>query len=372
MSENSVDDIVLEIKDKSELMVDLAYSSLLYDNTTIAKEVYDLEELIDELYQEIQKQTLEEVRKKDLSVNDALSILRLAECGEKISDAALEIADVELRDVELPDRAWWLDKTKEWQGKYKACLPKYYNEQGFVHPYVFMEVLSEELEPCDVVVTDCGGNAIVTCQVFEAKFGQRVCSSHGNSPMGYSFAGGIGACFIDSKRPIMRGYKPINRVVCVIGDGGFNMNIQELQTIKNYGLKLKTFILNNHSYGITRQFQETNFQSRYLASGPDGYNPPDFIKVVQAYGIETETIQIHAGMRGKIKYILNYPEAIVCDVDCGMFSKYEPRIFGWRTPIEDMFPYLPREEFRANMIIDPVDGWKCPAIPGKIEGAGLA
>ena len=69
MSENSVDEIVLEIKDKSELMVDLAYSSILYDNTTIAKEVYDLEELIDGLYQEIQKQTLEEVRKKELSVN---------------------------------------------------------------------------------------------------------------------------------------------------------------------------------------------------------------------------------------------------------------------------------------------------------------
>jgi len=101
MSGNSVEDMVLEVKDKSELMVDLAYSSLIYDNRTIANEVYDLEELIDELYQEIQKHTLEDVRKKDLEITDALSILRLAECGEKISDAALEIADVELRDVEL-------------------------------------------------------------------------------------------------------------------------------------------------------------------------------------------------------------------------------------------------------------------------------
>ncbi len=101
MKKKTVEDIVLEIKDKSELMVDLAYSSLIYDNKTIAKEVYDLEDLIDNLYHNIQKKTLEGVRNKDLSIDDALTVLRLAECSEKIADAALEIIDVELRDVEL-------------------------------------------------------------------------------------------------------------------------------------------------------------------------------------------------------------------------------------------------------------------------------
>ena len=97
----SVDDIVLEIKDKSELMIDLAYSSLIYDNTTIAKEVYDLEDQIDTLYKNLQRQTLEQVENKKLKVNDALTVLRLAEAAEQIADAAQEIADVELRDVEL-------------------------------------------------------------------------------------------------------------------------------------------------------------------------------------------------------------------------------------------------------------------------------
>ena len=101
MKKNSVEDIVLEIKDKSELMIDLAYSSLLYDNETIAKEVYDLEDLIDVLYQDLQKKTLENISSKKLSVNDALALLRLAEAGEQIADAAQEIADVQLRDVEL-------------------------------------------------------------------------------------------------------------------------------------------------------------------------------------------------------------------------------------------------------------------------------
>jgi len=101
MKQKTVEDIVLEIKDKSELMVDLAYSSLIYDNKTIAKEVYDLEDLIDEMYQNLQEKTLECVKNQELSINDALSVLRLAECGEKIADAGQEIADIELRDVEL-------------------------------------------------------------------------------------------------------------------------------------------------------------------------------------------------------------------------------------------------------------------------------
>ena len=101
MKKKSSEDIVLEIKDKSELMVDLAYSSLLYDNKIIAKEVYDLENLIDSLFQKIQKDSLERVKNGKLSVNSALTLIRLAQAGEEIADAAQEIADVELRDVEL-------------------------------------------------------------------------------------------------------------------------------------------------------------------------------------------------------------------------------------------------------------------------------
>ena len=101
MKKKSSEDIVLEIKDKSELMVDLAYSSLLYNNKIIAKEVYDLENLIDSLFQKIQNDSLEGVKNGKLSVNSALTLMRLAQAGEEIADAAQEIVDVELRDVEL-------------------------------------------------------------------------------------------------------------------------------------------------------------------------------------------------------------------------------------------------------------------------------
>ena len=101
MTNTSFEEVVLEIKDKSELMVDLAYSSLLYNNKTIAEEVYDLENLIDELYENLQRETLEAVSKQQLTADSALTIMKLAKAGEEIADAALEIVDVQLRDVEL-------------------------------------------------------------------------------------------------------------------------------------------------------------------------------------------------------------------------------------------------------------------------------
>ena len=100
MKEKTAEDIFLEIKDKSELMVDLAYSSVLYDNKTIAEEVYDLENLVDNLYRDLQKKSLEDVKNGEHSIDDALILLRIAHAGEQIADAAQEIADVELRDVE--------------------------------------------------------------------------------------------------------------------------------------------------------------------------------------------------------------------------------------------------------------------------------
>ena len=97
----SAEEVIRDIKDKSELMIDLAYSSLLYDNRTIAQEVYALENQVDSLYHDLQKIAFEQVKQDKLSVDEALTIIRLANAAEQIADAAQEIADVELRDVEL-------------------------------------------------------------------------------------------------------------------------------------------------------------------------------------------------------------------------------------------------------------------------------
>ena len=99
--------------------------------------------------------------------------------------------------------------------------------------------------------------------------------------------------------------EPTKQVVCTIGDGGFNMNLQELQTFKNYNVKVKTFIINNHIYGITKAYQETNFQGRAEACGPKGYNPPNFIDIAKAYKIKTVEITSHKDMKEKLERCLS-------------------------------------------------------------------
>ena len=143
----------------------------------------------------------------------------------------------------------------------------------------------------------------------------------------------------------------------MIGDGGFNMNIQELQTIVNYKIPLKTIIMNNHIYGITKAFQETNFEGRSEACGPKGYTPPDFLAIVKAYNLPV--MQIDDGtdydkVRDQIKDFLKFDGPIILDLNCHEFHSYNPKIIGWQTPIEDMYPYLDEDEFKSNMYIEPL------------------
>ena len=257
----------------------------------------------------------------------------------------------------FPSWERWMAQVRKWKEQYDPVRPEFFDNRDRVHPYAFMRVLSQKMERTDILVGDCGGNIVVSNHSFETQYGQRNLTNNGNSPMGFSFAGAMGAWFAD----------PTRQVVCTIGDGGFNMNLQELQTFLNYGVKVKTFILNNHIYGITKAFQETNFQGRAEACGPNGYKPPDFVKIVEAYGIKTVRIEEQADMEQSIEEVLNFDGPVVCDVNMHEFHTYEPRIFGWKTPIEDMYPYLSREEFLSNMIIEPVEGWQNPAFPDVVH-----
>lgn len=251
----------------------------------------------------------------------------------------------------------WLNQAKEWRHRYDPVKPEFSKQTKQIHPYHFVRRLSETMTADDVFLADCGGNIVISSHAFETKKGQHFITNNGNSPMGFSFSAAIGAWFA----------APEKTIVCIIGDGGFNMNPQELQTIKNYGCKIKTIILNNHIYGITKAYQETNFQGRAEACGPKGYSPPDFIKVTDAYGIRTIALKDPAEIDNVIHELLTCDEPVVCDVDIHEYHNYEPRIFGWSTPIEDMYPYLPREEFKQNMYIEPLDGWMTPAMPDVVN-----
>lgn len=265
------------------------------------------------------------------------------------SDAKLFIKLMLERLEEVPDFSSWMDKCAYWRNKYDPVTPDMFDEAKHVNQYAFTRILSEQMTKDDILVGDCGGNIVVINHCFKTKTGQRYFTNNGNSPMGFSFAGSIGAWFASDKEK--------QNVVCIIGDGGMNMNIQELQTLVNYNIGVKVIILNNHIYGITKAFQETNFEGRMEACGPIGYNPPDFIKVAEAYGLKTMRIEgtDYDQVRNKIDEFLAHDGPIIIDVNCYEQHTYEPKLIGWETPIEDMYPYLPREEFLENMYIKPLE-----------------
>ena len=215
------------------------------------------------------------------------------------------------------------------------------------HHYGFMRKLSERI-PADAIVTyDTGGNAIMMGHCFRSKAGQRIFSSNGNTPMGFSMAAAIGAWFAQPHRPI----------VCIIGDGGMQLNIQELQTIKHYRIPVKVFVINNLVLGNTLSYQRVNKRPEIACSEATGYSSPDFCKVAEAYGLNAVRIESYDDMHladmalmSKVPVVVDVVDADRCD--------YEPRISRFDLPIEDAYPYLHRDEFRAQLLIDPMPGWE--------------
>jgi acetolactate synthase-1/2/3 large subunit len=236
----------------------------------------------------------------------------------------------------------WLDLVLAWRDKYDPVASKYEGQQ--LNPYTFARELSGHVAENAIIVGDCGGNIVALNHGFKTKRGQRYITNNGNSPMGFSLAGAIGAWFAD----------PSRQVICVIGDGGMMLNVQELQTVANYNIPLKIFVINNEIYGISRAFQHTHFEGRLNTTGPDGYKPASFDRI--AFGFEIA----HKVVRNahSIALILEADCPVLAELHCPGFCDYTPAIRGWNTPIEDMYPLLPREEFRSNMIIDPLPGWE--------------
>lgn len=240
----------------------------------------------------------------------------------------------------------WLEQCREWVRKYDPVTPDYLASPT-LHHYAFMRELSERLPDNAIVVSDTGGNVIMMGHAFRSKTGQRIFTSNGNTPMGFSMCAAIGAWFAEPTRP----------VICIIGDGGMQLNIQELQTIRHYKVPVKIFIINNRILGNTKSYQRVNKKAE-LACGPDGYSAPYFCNIACAYGLRAVRVT-DAAIQGRvIDGVLANDEAVVCDFLHDDFCTYEPRMSRWDCPVEEMFPPLPEAEFLDNMKIEPLKGWE--------------
>jgi acetolactate synthase-1/2/3 large subunit len=257
----------------------------------------------------------------------------------------LSILNLKSRNFRYSASREWNNICKKWKSSYPNVISSYQKQKKWVNPYFFIERLSDKLNKTDIIVPCSGGNLTWTIQSFKIKKGQRFFSAYGNSPMGYALPAALGASLANNKK----------RVICIEGDGGIQINIQELQTMASNRIPVKLFIINNNGYGIIKQFQELYLGGRYEATIPSkGVTNPDFKKISSAYGINYTEIKSNKEIDKVLKRVLisKKPEFINVIIDSN--QKIIPKLqFG--KPIEDLSPLLPKSEFKKNMIIPNLD-----------------
>jgi acetolactate synthase-1/2/3 large subunit len=248
--------------------------------------------------------------------------------------------------------AEWLDWCRERRQRYPNVTAAQREYKGSINPYVFVEALFEQLDASDIVACGNATACIVPFQVAHLKAGQRMFSNSGSASMGYELPAAIGAWF----GALDAGLKP-RRLICLAGDGSLQMNVQELQTVTNYGIPLKIFVMNNQGYLSIRSSQN-NFFGRLSGAGPEsGSELPDYVKVASAYGLAASRLQAQDFI-APLQQMLDTPAAHVCDVVLDGAQGFEPRMSSRQLedgrivtpPLEDMHPFLSREELASNML----------------------
>jgi acetolactate synthase-1/2/3 large subunit len=250
------------------------------------------------------------------------------------------------------DRSWWINRTKEWHYKYPVVLPEYWaDSEGPVNIYVLVDVLSDEALEIDVIAPGSSGpSSEIFMQSFRVKPGQRVLNAPGLGAMGTGLPGAIGACLASGRR----------RTICVNGDGGFQLNIQDLETVHRLALPIKFFVLCNGAYASIMTTQRNYFQGRYVGCEPSSHlTLPDITKVAEAYGIATAHVENQQGIREQVRAVLEQPGPVVCAVRVSPDQPTQPRSTSEvrpdgsivTRPMEDLYPLLSREEFQENMSV---------------------
>lgn len=250
----------------------------------------------------------------------------------------------------------WLTHCKKTYLKYPVCLPEYYDTKSkFVNNYVFINELSKHLKENSIIISGSSGACSeVTFQSIKIKKGTRIYNSQGLGSMGFAIPASIGGCLASNKK----------EVICIDGDGGFFMNIQELELVKRYKLPIKYFVLNNNGYGSIKTTQKNHFDSKYVASDPSsGLTLPNIKQQAKAYKIKYFKIKNNKDLIFNLKHILSYDNAFICEVmidenhtTAPKASVYKDKngVFSTR-PMEDLAPFLSREEFLENLFIKPIE-----------------
>ncbi|HVW20897.1 MAG TPA: thiamine pyrophosphate-binding protein [Opitutaceae bacterium] len=265
------------------------------------------------------------------------------------ADAGTFVRELASVSESLPDWGDWIARCRSWKERYPLVLPEYRSVPSGVHNYVFVDVLGRLLGRGDLLVpSSSGACSEVTCQALPAMSGIRFINTQGLGAMGFGVPAALGACLASGGR----------RTVCIDGDGGFPMNAQELAVVARLKLPIKFFVLNNAGYGSIRTTQINYFEKRFVAcDAGSGLALPDLEKTAQACGIPFRRIESQQNLAAAIAEVLDWEGPMVCDVVMvpGQFT--QPKVSSRQEadgrmatmPMEDLWPFLDREELAANL-----------------------
>ncbi len=242
----------------------------------------------------------------------------------------------------------WQKKCVHWKNKWPVYQEGY--DTNTVDMYEFTKALSELASEDAIVVSDAGSSYYVVSQSFTLNSNkQRYITSGAQADMGFTLPAAIGVC-IAADKP----------VIGITGDGSFQLNIQELQTIKHYNLSVKLIVWNNNGYLSIRATQNKFFDGRRIGTDPEsGVSFPEVKKIAYAYDLPYVKINNVDELRKKLSYVLDTPGPIVCEVICPENQEIVPAVSAVKNkdgsmtskPIEDMYPFLERDEFLDEMIV---------------------
>lgn len=258
-------------------------------------------------------------------------------------------------EVPQPERKAWLNRISDWKKRYPLTPPASSKGRDKMSTYAFSSMLSDEIPEGALIVPGSSGFASeIFFLMLKLKRGQRCFHNRGTGSMGFAIPSALGACFASGKKT----------VVSVDGDGGFQFNIQELATIATHQLPIKFFVINNNGYASIRASQNGYFGGNLVGSDPtSGLVLPDLQLLAKAYKIRAEKITQGTDARATIKEILAHPGPVVCEVEVIPDEPREPRLSSARRedgsmvskPLEDLFPFLERAEFKSNMLIPTIE-----------------
>lgn len=247
----------------------------------------------------------------------------------------------------------WVDKCIGWRNKWPVFVEQYNDTTDGINIYYFIEKLSEKNKADAVVISDAGSAYYATSQTLKVTDQQRYITSGAQADMGFSLPAAIGAAIASNRK----------NIVAITGDGSFQMNIQELQTIVSSKLPIKIFVLNNGGYLSIRNTMDKFFESRYYGTDEQsGLSFPEIEKIAYAYGMPYHKLRTGFDLDTKLSDILNVDGCALVEVICPFKQDMSPSSSAKidkdgklvSQPLENMFPFLDEKEFKQEMIVNPL------------------